>query len=145
MSSSSRRACAARSPAGNPTGSADTMRAILLCATFCVALFGCAAPAPAPAPLVDRAALERQVADTERAFAKTMADRDLAAFSSFLSHETVFFSGPTPLRGKQAVTEWWKRFYDKPQAPFSWKPERARIERFDTVGLPRERCLRRLM
>ena len=62
-----------------------------------------AEPAPIahaePKP-VDRAVLERQVADTERAFAKTMADRDLAAFSSLLSEETVFFSGPEPLRGK---------------------------------------------
>ena len=42
--------------------------------------------------------LTRQVEDTERAFAKTMADRDLEAFESFLAEETVFFSGQTPLR-----------------------------------------------
>ena len=111
------------------------MRIALLCATLCVALVGCAAPAPAPSPPVDRVALERQVADTERAFAKSMADRDLASFSSFLSHETVFFSGPTPLRGKQAVTDWWKRFYDKPQAPFSWKPDRVEALDSGTLAL----------
>lgn len=90
------------------------------------------APTAAPKP-ADRAALERQVADTERAFAKTMADRDLAAFSSFLSEETVFFSGPEPLRGKQAVTAWWRRFYEKPEAPFSWEP--ARVEALDSGTL----------
>ncbi|MBK9572748.1 MAG: nuclear transport factor 2 family protein [Rhodoferax sp.] len=67
--------------------------------------------------------LQQQVADTERAFAKTMADRDLAAFGRFLSEETIFFSGPTPLHGKQAVIEWWSRFYATPQAPFSWAPK----------------------
>lgn len=100
------------------------MRTALLCLTLAaVVLSGCASPLP-PAP-VDRAAIERQVADTERAFAKTMADRDLAGFSSFLADDTIFFSGPEPLRGKQAVTAWWKRFYEKPAAPFSWKPDRV--------------------
>jgi ketosteroid isomerase-like protein len=75
------------------------------------------------------------VADTERAFAKTMADRDLAAFSSFLSEETVFFSGPTPLRGKEAVTAWWKRFYEKPEAPFSWKPNEVQALDSGTLAL----------
>ena len=111
------------------------MRIALLCAALCAALLGCAAAPPTPAPPVDRAALERQVADTERAFAKTMADRDLAAFSNFLAQETVFFSGPTPLRGKQAVTDWWKRFYDKPQAPFSWKPDRVEALDSGTLAL----------
>ena len=96
------------------------MRTALFCAAM--AMLGCAAP---PAPLPDRAAVERQVADTERAFAKTMAERDLAGFTRFLSDEAVFFSGPTPLRGKQAVAQGWKRFYDKSAAPFSWQPDRV--------------------
>ncbi|HJV94943.1 MAG TPA: nuclear transport factor 2 family protein [Albitalea sp.] len=87
------------------------------------------------APPADSAALERQVADTERAFAKTMADRDLAAFTRFLSEETVFFSGPTPLRGKAAVAAFWKRFYDRPAAPFSWQPERVQVLDSGTLAL----------
>ncbi len=39
------------------------------------------------------AQLRQQVEDTERAFAATMADRDYAAFTQFLSDEAVFFSG----------------------------------------------------
>lgn len=94
---------------------------------------GCvSAPVLQPA---DRAAIERQVADTERAFAKTMADRDLAGFSRFLSEETVFFSGPEPLRGKAAVTAFWKRFYDKPAAPFSWRPDRVEALDSGTLAL----------
>lgn len=78
---------------------------------------------------------QRQVAATERAFAKTMADRDLAAFTSFLSKETVFFSGPEPLRGAERVAAWWKRFYETPQAPFSWEPEQVEVLESGTLAL----------
>lgn len=67
--------------------------------------------------------LQQQVMETERAFAKTMADRDHVAFVSFLSDETVFFSGDTPLRGKAAVAAAWQPYYEQPEAPFSWEPE----------------------
>jgi len=75
----------------------------------------------------DRATLQGQVTDTETAFAKTMADRDHAAFARFLADDTIFFSGAKTLRGKTAVAEAWKGFYDKPQAPFSWKPEKVEV------------------
>ena len=87
------------------------------------ALSGCAATPPQP----DRAELTRQVADTERAFAKTMADRNQAAFAAFLAPEAIFFAGPKALRGKQAVVDAWKPFYDTPAAPFSWKPETVEV------------------
>ncbi|WP_280150978.1 DUF4440 domain-containing protein [Piscinibacter sp. XHJ-5] len=115
------------------------MRIALSCLALCSSLLAACASAPsAPSTTagpVDRALLERQVADTERAFAKTMADRDLAGFSGFLSEETVFFSGPSPLRGKAAVTDWWKRFYDKPAAPFSWRPDRVEALDSGTLAL----------
>jgi ketosteroid isomerase-like protein len=78
--------------------------------------------------------LQRQVADTERAFAKTMADRDHAAFASFLSDETIFFSGAKALRGKQQVADAWKRFYDGADPPFSWEPEVVRGAGFGNLG-----------
>lgn len=80
---------------------------------------GCAATPPAP----DLAAAREQVAATERAFAATMARRDLEGFASFLAPEAVFFAGPTPLRGKDAVVQAWARFYEGPEAPFSWEPD----------------------
>ncbi|CAG0965498.1 hypothetical protein BURK2_00976 [Burkholderiales bacterium] len=83
----------------------------------------------------DLAELKRQVEATERAFAKTMADRDLAAFKRFLSQETVFFSGPTPLRGPDAVAGWWQRYYEKPQAPFSWEPKQVEVLDSGTLAL----------
>jgi ketosteroid isomerase-like protein len=59
----------------------------------------------------------------ERAFAKTMATRDLKSFSGYVSEEGVFFGGKGPLRGRAAVVEAWKRFFEAKDAPFSWEPE----------------------
>jgi ketosteroid isomerase-like protein len=75
----------------------------------------------------DLAALREQVFAAERAFAKTMADRDHEAFARFVAEDTVFFSGPTPLHGRSAVVAWWKRLYEKPQAPFSWEPDQVEV------------------
>jgi len=86
-------------------------------------LAACATAAPRP----DLADLARQVGETERAFAKTMADRDHAAFAAFLSEETIFFSGPRPLHGKQEVAAYWRRFFEKPAAPFSWEPAQVEV------------------
>jgi ketosteroid isomerase-like protein len=80
-------------------------------------------------------ALRQQVEDTERAFAQTMADRDHDAFSAFLSEETVFFSGDAPLRGKQQVTDAWKPYFEKPDAPFSWEPETVVVLDSGTLAL----------
>lgn len=79
--------------------------------------------------------LQQQVADTERAFAKTMAQRDFEGFVSFLSDEAVFFSGETPLRGKQKVADTWKSYYEQPDAPFSWKPETVVVLESGTLAL----------
>lgn len=100
------------------------MRAIAINSLVaCCLLAGCAAPRP----MVSRDEARRQVMAAERAFAKTMADRDLAAFASFVSRDTVFFSGPTPLHGRDAVVEFWARFYKNPKAPFSWEPEEVEV------------------
>jgi ketosteroid isomerase-like protein len=94
-------------------------------------LAGCAA-APAQVNLEERT---RQVADTERAFAKTMADRNFEQFTTFLSTETIFFGHSGPIRGKQAVADAWKRFYEQPQAPFSWTPDRVEVLDSGTLAL----------
>ena len=99
-----------------------------------VVLAGCAGTDTHPAP-VDRAELTRQVADTERAFAKTMADRDFAAFQVFLADETVWFGANATLRGKQAVIDAWKSFYEGPQAPFSWAPTTTEVLDSGTLAL----------
>jgi len=110
---------------------------MLIMAAACAVAAGCAEMAAnrAAAPAVDRAALAKQVADTERAFAKTMADRNHAAFTTFLSDEAVFFTSTTALRGKQAVADFWKRFYEKPEAPFSWEPAMVEVLDSGTLAL----------
>jgi len=96
-----------------------------------VSVAGCTMSPPRP----DNAVLQRQVADTERAFAKTMSDRDHAAFASFLSDETVFFAGPRVLRGKAAVAADWKKFYERPTAPFSWRPQEVEVLESGTLAI----------
>jgi ketosteroid isomerase-like protein len=76
-------------------------------------------------PPVDNATLVRQVTDTERAFAATMARRDFAAFQTFLSEEAIFDGGREPLRGKAAVAAAWQAYFKGEQAPFSWDPDRV--------------------
>lgn len=89
---------------------------------------------PRPAYSTGEAA-RAQVHATERAFAKTMADRDFAAFQGFLADETVFFSGPEPLHGAQRVAAYWQRFYEGPQAPFSWEPDQVEVLASGTLAL----------
>jgi ketosteroid isomerase-like protein len=72
------------------------------------------------------AELKEQVRATERAFARTMADRDAAAFATFLSRDSVFLSGGQALRGPAEVTKAWQQFFSGP-APFSWEPETVEV------------------
>ena len=100
----------------------------LLCASFLVVA------AAGSAARLSNAALKQQVADTERAFAATMKARDHAAFTNFVSEEAVFFSGSSPLRGKDAVAKAWRPFYDKPEAPFSWAPDQVEVVESGTLA-----------
>lgn len=100
-------------------------------AAFVVATtLGCASAPPGGS----NEALRQEVFETERAFAKTMTDRDHGAFVSFLAEEAVFFSGETPLRGAAAVGAHWKRYYDG-AAPFSWEPELVEVLDSGTLAL----------
>ncbi len=91
-----------------------------LMAAACASAPAPVAPVAAAAP-VDIAVLAEQVRAAEIAFAKTMADRDHAAFASFLADDAVFVNGTRPIRGKAAIAAEWKRFFDGP-APFTWAP-----------------------
>lgn len=92
-------------------------------ALLCVAGLGaCATLQPATGEFA-----REQVLAAERAFAKTMADRDFAGFQHFLSREAIFFTGPEPLRGKAAVAGHWARYYQDAAAPFSWEPDEVEV------------------
>lgn len=75
-----------------------------------------------------------EVRAAETAFAKSMADRNHAAFTALLADDTVFWGGKGVLRGKAAVAADWKRFFDGPAAPFSWAPADVEVLTSGTLG-----------
>lgn len=64
-----------------------------------------------------------EVTATETAFAKTLADRDAAAFRRFLAPDTIWLNGKTPLNGPDAVASTWAKFFEGAKPPFSWAPD----------------------
>lgn len=93
-----------------------------------VILVGCGPSIRAEAP-------DQILGAVESAFAATMADRDLNAFVGFLDPETVFFAGPTELRGAEAVKKAWAPFFQGEAAPFSWRPEVVSVLDSGSLGL----------
>lgn len=79
--------------------------------------------------------LAAQVRAREIAFAKTVADRDFAAFTTFLADEAVFANGGKALRGAVAVAAGWKAFFVGPKAPFSWEPDTIEVLDSGTLAL----------
>jgi ketosteroid isomerase-like protein len=77
--------------------------------------------------LAATASAKEQVYAAERAFAKTMADRDLDAFASYVAVEAVFFGGSNVLRGRQGVKDGWSRFFKGRAAPFFWEPDQVEV------------------
>ncbi len=75
-----------------------------------------------------------QVFAAERAFARTMQDRDLAAFTRHLSKDAIFY-GRGVDRGPAAVTASWKAFFDGPAPPFSWEPTSVEVVDSGTLAL----------
>ena len=74
-----------------------------------------------------REARRADVFAAERAFARSMAERDFAAFGRYVAEDSVFFSGSAPLRGRAAVLAAWKPFFEGPTAPFSWEPDQVEV------------------
>ena len=96
-------------------------RVLVFAAVFAVALFASMQAQQKAANSVD------EVRAAETAFAKSMADRDLAAFTALLADDAVFWGGKGVNRGKAAVAADWKRFFDGPSAPFSWSPAEVEV------------------
>ena len=82
----------------------------------------------APADETPRATDEANpVRDAEIAFAATLARRDFKAFAEFVAEDAVFIGGGKPQRGRAAVLASWKRFFEGPEAPFSWAPDLVEV------------------
>ncbi len=88
-----------------------------------------------PAVAADTAELAQQVRAAETAFARTMADRDWAAFKACIAVEAVFFGRKGVLRGRDAVAEGWKPYFEGIKAPFSWEPEQVEALASGTLAL----------
>ena len=71
--------------------------------------------------------LRQRVMETERAFAASMKARDFEAFGGFLSKEAVFMGPGGAKRGRDAVTQAWRGYFDGPTAPFSWAPDDVQV------------------
>jgi ketosteroid isomerase-like protein len=96
-----------------------------LLALPCLAMLGCASMPPMAQTSTEP--LRQQVFEAERSFARSMAQRDHAAFTRHLSEHAVFYGGAEPLRGKAAVAAGWKPFFEGAAAPFSWEPEQVDV------------------
>jgi ketosteroid isomerase-like protein len=108
------------------------MRVATILYIVCLSFLAACATTP---PVTNTAALQQQVMETERAFAKTMADRNFAAFTAFIANDAIFFSDSGTLHGKQRIADAWKRFYEKADAPFSWAPEQVEVLESGTLAL----------
>lgn len=101
------------------------MKAFLSLASIALTgLLALAPPAQAAqaAPHESTDALADQVRAAETAFAKSLADRDLVAFTRMLAPDAVFVQDPV-LRGPTAIVAAWRGYFDAPTAPFSWSPD----------------------
>lgn len=78
---------------------------------------------------------QQQVLAAERAFAESMAKRDLPAFAHYVSGEAIFFNDTGVLRGKREVIAAWSRFFEGRTAPFSWAPDRVEVLQSGTLAL----------
>jgi ketosteroid isomerase-like protein len=88
-----------------------------------VILTACAGPQPRD----ESSEAAEEVRLTERAFAKSMADRDFQAFVSRLSTDAIFFDDAKTLHGRNEVANAWKPYFSQPKAPFAWAPDHVEV------------------
>ncbi len=87
---------------------------------------GLAIPSTPPGSAENAAAIA-QVTERERAFAQTMANRDLKGFLTFLSPDSVFFSGNMVEHGVAEIANVWAPFFAGRRAPFAWQPDHVEV------------------
>ena len=86
----------------------------------------------------DARGVRDRVMEAERGFAASMARRNAAAFATFVSEEAVFLGNQDDrpaLRGRKAVVDAWKGFFEGPTAPFSWEPTVAEVLDSGTLAI----------
>ena len=91
-------------------------------------LFALAVVAPLAGAADTGTQLVEQVRATEIAFAQSLADRDPRRFVSMIAPDVIWLAGDKTLHGPQEVLANWQKFFDAPQAPFSWRPELVEVQ-----------------
>jgi ketosteroid isomerase-like protein len=97
----------------------------------CVLLFAVTLPAGAAETLAE---LTLQVRATEIAFAKTLADRDVKAFTRMIAPDVIWLADTT-LRGPAQVLTRWQKYFDAARPPFSWAPETVEVQEGGQLAL----------
>ena len=107
-----------------------------MCVLVCLVLLNVVAfPANANKPGSETLAeLADQVRATETAFAKTLADRDIKAFERLIAPDVIWLANK-PLHGPAQVVANWQKFFEGPQAPFSWAPELIEVQEGGKLAL----------
>jgi ketosteroid isomerase-like protein len=100
-----------------------------------VVLASCSSTTKKVSDSVDIDQINQEIISLENAFAKTMADRDFDAFAAFIADDAVFFSGSEPMRGKAAVLDDWRKYYEGEQAPFGWQAEVVEVNHQAGIAL----------
>lgn len=98
-------------------------KAFLICLMAILVLASCAQTTQKMNEQVDIDQINKAVFAAEMAFAKTIVDRDFAAFATFIAEDAVFFSGDKPLRGKASILAAWQPYYADQMIPFTWQAE----------------------
>ena len=70
---------------------------------------------------------QQEVFAAERGFARSMADRSLERFASFVADDAIFFGSRDTQRGKAEVVGAWSAFFEGASAPFSWEPDQVEV------------------
>lgn len=81
------------------------------------------------------ATLEQELREAEEGFALAFAERDFERFSAFVADDAVFFDGPRALYGKAAVLATWAGYFEGPEPPFAWRPERVAVREGGDEGM----------
>ena len=82
-------------------------------------------PVPAAAPALSPE--ECAVFRAEAAFARSVAQRDRAAFAAFVHPDAVFSGGGAPAKGRDAVVAAWEFAFDPAQPVLHWAPSSVAI------------------
>lgn len=82
----------------------------------------------------DPGRLADEVRATEVAFARSLANRDVKTFRAMIAPDVIWLAD-VPLRGPDQVLTRWQKYFDAPQAPFSWAPELVEVQEGGKLAL----------